>query len=266
MFALGKPLDDLLLKIERAKKHILDLEAERDSFFQTKPYRFRFESNPQTRERTYYLAEAKPIPRHFSLIIGDAINNLRSALDHVAYHLVCVGTGNVKSFPDAKFPIGGSSTEYRSQRDRAVKGMRQDAIEAIDALEPYKGGTGEYFWHLARLNNHDKHRLLVTAWSSFEGHSAFRSDREFLAKFHGGEAESYVGAFMAPTIRIFPLKAGDKLFTVPESEVDENMNFLLSIAFAEPEIVKGNPVLETLHEMTNLVRKVIFEFDRAGLF
>ncbi len=71
---------------------------------------------------------------------------------------------------------------------------------------------------------------------------------------------------MAHGARIFPVKEGHRLFTVPESEVDENMKFLLNIAFAEPEIVRGNPVIETLHEMTNLVRYVIFEFDRNGLF
>src|SRR6266478_9555203 len=39
-YGLGKPLDNLLLKVERAKKHILDLEAEYDRFHQTKPYTF----------------------------------------------------------------------------------------------------------------------------------------------------------------------------------------------------------------------------------
>src|SRR5256885_2012251 len=135
MYGLGEPLDRLISKVERAKKHILDLEAEKDRFFQTKPYSFRFEINPQTGERDYYIANAKPIPREFSLIIGDALNNLRSALDHTAYHLVCVGERAVKSFPDAKFPTGGSASEYMAQRNRAVKGMRQDAIKAIDAIE-----------------------------------------------------------------------------------------------------------------------------------
>src|SRR5271154_687353 len=128
----GTPLDNLLSKVERAKEHILNLEVERDRFFSTKPYSFRFETNLQTRERTYYLADVKPIPLRFSLIIGDALNNLRSALDHTAYHLACVGVGDVKSFPEVKFPTGGSASEYRTQRDRAVKGMRQEAVEAID--------------------------------------------------------------------------------------------------------------------------------------
>src|SRR6266404_1386658 len=107
--------------------------------------------------------------------------------------------------------------------------------------------AGEYFVHLARLNNFDKHRLLLTAWSCFEGHKAFPRDREMLAKFHGGNPSDYTNSLMAPAVRIFPLKVGDVLLTVPKSEVEEGMTFLFRVAFAEPEIVKGNPVIDTLH-------------------
>src|SRR5262249_38393088 len=265
-FGLGPPLDNLLLKVERAKKHFLELEAAENSFHQSKPYRFRFEGNPQTGERDYYLAEAEPIPEELSLIIGDALNNLRSALDHTAYQLACVGAGAIKPFPNVKFPTGDNEKQYRHQRAKALKGMRQDAVKAIDALEPYAGGKGEHFWQLARLNNFDKHRLLITTWAHFSGHTAFRSDRELLAKFHGGQPDDYKTSFMAPGAVICPLKPGDKLFSVHESEVDENMIFLLNLAFAEPEIARGKPVFQTLHDMTLAVRHLIFEFDRNGLF
>jgi len=168
VYGLGKPLDNLLLKVERAKKHVLDLEAEYDRFHQTKPYTFSDSTNPQTGERTYYVKHAEPIPMEFSVIIGDALNNLRCALDHLAYHLVCVGVGAIKPFPDAKFPPGNSLSDYTDQKNRALHGMRQDAVKAIDALEPYAGGVGEIYFRLSRLNNFDKHRLLLTAWSRFE--------------------------------------------------------------------------------------------------
>jgi hypothetical protein len=67
-------------------------------------------------------------------------------------------------------------------------------------------------------------------------------------------------------MRIFPLKLGDRVLTASESDIDETMSFLVGIAFVEPEIVKGNPVIDTLHEMTKLVRATIFDFDRQGLF
>src|ERR1700722_3319588 len=146
-----------MIKVERAKKHILDLESERDRFFQTKPYSFSHSTDPKSGDRKYYIKGVEPIPIQFSVVIGDALNNLRCALDHLAYHLVCVGVGATKSFPDAKFPIGDSLPKYNSQKIRALNGARQDAVKAIDALEPFVGGAGEYLVHLARLNNCDKH-------------------------------------------------------------------------------------------------------------
>jgi len=125
--------------------------------------------------------------------------------------------------------------------------------------------VGEDLVRLARLNNLDNHRLLLTAWSCFEGHKAFPSDRTMLAKFHGGEPSQYVTHFVTPCTRLFPLKAGDTLLVVPRAEVEEGMTFLLSIAFAEPEIARGNPVIETLHDMVMRLRHILFEFDRKNL-
>jgi hypothetical protein len=86
-----------------------------------------------------------------------------------------------------------------------------------------------------------------------------------LAKFHGGNPADYRNSFMAPITRKFPLEAGDVLLTIPKSQVEDDMKFLLRMAFAEPEIVKGNPIIDTLHDMTTHVRHVIFEFERMGL-
>lgn len=265
MYGLGKPLDNLLMKVERAKKHVLDLESERDAFFETRPYSFSNSTNPITGERTYCLKSAEPIPLSLSVIVGDALNNLRCALDHLVHHLACVGAGATKAFAHSKFPIGNTVSDYNSQKLTALKELRPDAAKAIDALEPYIGGQGEDLVRLARLNNLDKHRLLLTAWSCFEGHKALPSDRTMLAKFHGGEPSQYVNSFVAPPTRLFPLEAGDTLLVIPKEEVEEDMTFLLGIAFAEPEIARGTPVIETLHDMVVRVRHIMFEFDRKHL-
>lgn len=46
MYLLGEPLDSLVLKVERAKKHILQLEAEYASFRKDRPYRVDFKVDP----------------------------------------------------------------------------------------------------------------------------------------------------------------------------------------------------------------------------
>jgi hypothetical protein len=42
--------------------------------------------------------------------------------------------------------------------------MRQEAIDAIDATKPYAGGN-DALWRIHKLNNVDKHRLLITVGS-----------------------------------------------------------------------------------------------------
>jgi hypothetical protein len=269
MGSFGEPIDRLLLKVKRAEKHIVDLDAEYLRFRQTRPYPYSFDSktDPITGERVYYVETIKPIPLEFSLLIGDALNNLRSALDHTAHELVRVGKGSVDgTFGHAKFPIFSSASEYRSKSDGAIKGMREDARKAIRGLQPYGGGIGEYYWHLARLNNLDKHRLLLIVWGRIHGHSALPSDRKMLARFYGKSPSEFGDHFMALSSPVFPPKAGDEFLRVPTAEVDEDMKFLVDIAFAEPEIVKGHPVIDTLHAMMQMVRDLIIDFGRFGLF
>jgi hypothetical protein len=43
--------------------------------------------------------------------------------------------------------------------------MTQQAVAAIDALKPYKGGN-DVLWQLHELNNVDKHRLILTVGSA----------------------------------------------------------------------------------------------------
>ena len=266
MCGLGEPLDSLVLKVERAKKHIVELEAEYASFRNDNAYRIDFKTDPKTRSRTYFLVDAKPVPKTFSPILGDALNNLRSCLDHAVYAMVQVGQPKAIKPNNISFPIARSAAEYKSRFDRMKGGLRQDAINALNTIAPYMGGAGEYYCHLAGLNNVDKHRLLLTIWGCFEAHTMLPSQREWIAEFHGKDPSEFRHSLMAKNPRIYPLEIGDELLTIAEEEVEDNMRFVLNIAFAEPEIARGNPVIETLHEMAKLIRHQIFVFDRSGLF
>jgi hypothetical protein len=266
MYGLGEPLDSLVLKIERAKKHILELESEYERFRRETPYSIGLKDDPQTGDRVYRLAAVKPIPKAFSAIIGDVLNNLRACLDHAVYAMVQVGKPSAVDPRAIFFPICGSSTEYKTRFARVIPGLRQDAVKAIDTVAPYVGGAGEYYWHLARLNNIDKHRLLLTIWGSFHGHTILPSQRKWVAEFQEKDPAELRTSFMALNPRVHLLNVGDVLLTIPKAEVEENMQFLIDIAFAEPDICRGNPVIETLHEFRNLIHHLIFEFDRFGLF
>jgi hypothetical protein len=86
------------LKIERAKEHIRDLDAAIGDFLRDEPYRLGAKPHPvaEIKHTTLYVAEVKPITSRLSLLIGDAIHNLRSALDHLAWQLVEGGGGRAR--------------------------------------------------------------------------------------------------------------------------------------------------------------------------
>ena len=260
-------LDRLLLKIERAKKHTLELENAFEGFLKTRPYRFEAEPNSDLKQVAYRLAKADDVPIEFSAILGDALHNLRSSLDHLSFSLVLKGGGSEQQLRHAQFPIYENRADYRSKSAVRMAGMKPDAMKAIDEIEPYVGGAGEYLWHLASLNNVDKHRLLLTVWASIRGHSLLPSDREFIAKQHGGDPANYKNNFAMLDSSLLgrPTKVGEVLFRIPESQAEPDMRVLLAVAFGEPEIVKGNPVTDTLHEMGRHIRRIMFDFDKRGM-
>jgi hypothetical protein len=70
-----------------------------------------------------------------------------------------------------------------------------------------------------------------------------------------------LSAFFKPADRLCPLKAGDELFIdMPDAEVDEKLEFRFDVAFSEPQISEGDPVLETLQQIVDLVDGLLTGF------
>jgi len=266
---MDERLDRIVIKIERAEEHIRDLELAVKSFLNgpPPPYEVGTKADPQTGELIYHIVSIRPTPFKLAAITGDALQNLRSALDHLVCQLVLANRGKPTRY--TSFPISLGAAKYVSPESRRkVEGVRQEAIKAIDALKPYKGGN-DALWHLHQLNNIDKHRLIMTVGSTNRAHSATPATMENVrSRWEGSHPgvpfpPSVTGfAFFEPsrTLR-FPLKAGDELLRLPiDSEPNKQMKFLFDIAFGESEVVQGQPLLETLHEMAKLVSGIVFSF------
>jgi hypothetical protein len=256
--------DEMRVKIERAKKHINELDVAYNLFFASRPHEISSKSDPKTGDRVFYTARVDDVPLDFSAIVGDILQNLRSALDHLAYQLFRIGPGGTGDPRHIYFPIFDDAAKYKTGVIGKVKGMRQDAIDAIDTIKPYKGGD-ETLWRLHALNNLDKHRLLITAVTSYKFHSLTPSQRaRIIEGFKGSRPNDPVpnlrGIFTEPTARNMFVKAGDILLTIPESEIEDDLMFRMIIAFGEPGIVEGEPVIETLKAMAERVDNIISDF------
>ena len=251
------------LKIERADKHIDDLRDALSAFFGSKPYKVTAQRDPQTRKMIYYLASVQPVPADISLITGDVIHCLRDALDHLAQQLYLVGTGNANGFRDKTgFPIMPSAEKFKSNFPGKVEGMRQDAIDAIRCIEPYPTGNGADLYTFHRLNNIDKHRIIVTLVAQHGGVGI----GPLLMSTPGIPAEMRelmkgISLTLTPKGNVIPLKAGDQLFIdLPDAEEHKDMKFCFEITLNEPGVIEGKPIMETVMAFRDRISDIVNSF------
>src|SRR5215217_1723251 len=153
-------------KIERAKKHFRDLEAARNRFINPYPDVITSDPDPDTGDSVFKVVNIRTPPDKLGLIAGDVIHNLRSALDHLAYQLVLVN-GREPTIRTG-YPIFKTAKSYETDKAGKVKGMSDAAIHAIDATEPYGGGTDELY-RLHTLDITDKHHGLIVTLFNISG-------------------------------------------------------------------------------------------------
>jgi len=221
------------VKIERAEKHLDELEAAVQLIGEATFKTIGLDHNPQTGEPGLNFRPLNIYPPNIPAIAGDVAHNLRCALDHLAFHLVMVGVSFGETPPekweDIQFPIFHSFESYEAGKGRRIQGARREAIEAIDALKPYKGGC-EPLWLLRRLDNTDKHSFILPI----------------------GE-DVIVGGVS--------LKAYEPYFTtmgVPKDNQD--MNLTGEETIIEPAVGRANALLPTLHKLTHLVSDIVTGF------
>ena len=80
-------LEGARLKVERAREHLDNLDRAIKAFRATNSYVVKREFDKGQNRHLFRVHIEKSIPTAFGLIIGDAVHNLRSALDHVVWEL-----------------------------------------------------------------------------------------------------------------------------------------------------------------------------------
>lgn len=251
-------------KVEWADKHIEDFKEELVRFQNTYPYKFTAERNPQTREPIYYMTEVADVPRDAVLLASDVLQYLRTALDY----LVCAHSEKTTSL--TAFPIFNPAKIGKTYLTGKIGSMPPAAQQIVTDLKPYKGGN-ETLWKLHELNRIDKHRLLVAASASLRG---FNVNQHRAYVRHGSSAllqrngQTFVlkiaeDVYVPPRFKVFPLKAGDVLLVdSPDAKINENIDFRFDVAFNEPGICEGDPILETLKQSLGLVREIVALFAK----
>lgn len=249
------------VKLERAKRHYAELETTLASFFATTPYKINTRRNGEGK-LVYFLSEVTDAPIEFPLIAGDVIQNLRSALDHLAYDLWVKEANGQGRGDKIYFPIDKDLASYNKTKTGKTQGISQQSLAIIDSLNPYSGGN-DILWRIHTLNNRDKHRLLVTVGSSFQSMDLGADMMAIMRKMSGiRDNLPDLSLLVQPADNLFPLTVGEELFIGGvDDEENPNMQFRFSVLLNEPGVVEGEPVTDVLSAMVAEVERIAALFN-----
>jgi hypothetical protein len=145
-------------KIERAKDHLADLQAEVAQFFASNPYGVVDEYDPQTGQNVVRARVSAQPPPRIGAIVGDLAHNLRSSWDYLAQQLVLANRRTPGTWTE--FPIFWDPKSYETGFRRKVKGMGKEAVSHIDRMQPhlFPQPTRHPLYAIHHLDIRDKHR------------------------------------------------------------------------------------------------------------
>ena len=169
---MAYPLFDSYLRVARAEEHFVSLTEIIKRFRDNYAYNVLrlTEIDPQTfRPDTDKVLSRYPdipfVPDMTNVYMGEAIQNLRTALDYLVFALAKTDNAGVEQegtqFLIEDDPGHGSGAHrfgFLHNAPRRLKNMKQAHIDLIENLQPYKG----CFWtrRIRDLSNPDKHRKL----------------------------------------------------------------------------------------------------------
>lgn len=227
-------------KLARAKKHIREADDALKLWTKQYPNGPLIENHPAALfKRVQAISALLAGPNCY---VGDAIHNLRSALDHVAYALSLQHMPILSYTERTKvvFPIARDRKTFESKTYRASikRRLGHGALTFLRQFKPYKGGN-TLLWAIHHYDVVDKHRSLLkvgcyTYWENRPGVVSLTW------KQLGAEVfEELRGRF---------------------SEGDDNPMRPVEITLGDIPALQHRPVIPLLRDMSSMVEEIIDAF------
>jgi hypothetical protein len=226
MSELKYPLIAPSVKIDRARKHLAELEAETAAFLKANPIQFLPDHEHVFKGALFsFTLRFPPVPLALGAVLGDVIHNLRTALDLTASDLARINGASPEGvyFPFCEDADFLDSMIKRRNFDRAGS----DAVALLKELKPYRGGNVA-LRALHEMDVEDKHKALIPNLMS-------------------------VGS---PIIQMWEDDG------TPNPRVIGDPNAPSSVEFVFPAGLglDGREIVPTLHEMVKLVEDIVEAF------
>jgi hypothetical protein len=120
-------------------------------------------ANQKSAEYRCFATQEKAIPGHWPLLASEAIQNPRSALDHLVYEK----SGGRRN---TQFPIFIEQSNFEDKAPGKLKGVPDGVKARIEEAQPLRAipdaAAHDPLAQLSSLSNLDKHRVLATIVSA----------------------------------------------------------------------------------------------------
>lgn len=242
-----------LLKLERAKQHVNDLNRQVNEYLSGNPFQLRIRESKKPPQRLVYIKADAPIPDSFSLIIGDAAHNLRSALDHLCFAMV---DGKAPKPDRVGFPFAKRGAEGLSGaiNTRQMNVAPKYVVDEFHALKPYPHGD-DYLFAVSALNERDKHHFILTVGLGMQ----FSATALVYLLGNGGEDLLPAGLGRGAWLE----SVGDWVRALEPDEVDREFDEPskyqppFTVGFGQEEFLVNVHVVDALKKMTVATERAI---------
>ena len=218
-------------------------------FIKTQKEKVTVEHESETGYRIWVIAEPDQPDVTWSLLIGDILFNLRSALDYLAWQLV-EANGKNPNTTGTGFPLFDDISLFVEKGLPMIRGMSPVVQTAIEAAQPYHRPSPKYrtdsLLLLNRLSNVYKHRHFKLTLLSIKGGGGYELPKDFEPWFGPVEGRAVLAAWKVSN---------------PDVQVDYTPFF--DVTFAETPW--GDEfVLETLRRLMAATVDVVTDLGKVG--
>lgn len=257
------PPHGVRLKLRRAHEHLVMLDKEIKAFHMIQPYRMVHETWADDTVHILRAEITQGLPEMLPVILGDCLQNMRAALEHLAWELVVVGDGAPGSktgfpiFKDDPFAPDADKRLTNSFRNK-VRSMPEEAIAILKRLQPHLGDDPEheFLWLLNEYANIDRHQTLNVVLAISDYIDAQPGKRDNYGKFIPDDS-NVLDDMMVNDVFVH----GAELYRATLREPDPNMkmeyNSPLYITFGKAREVMGKPAVDILQGMLRYIEQIV---------
>lgn len=230
---------DIAAKMDRGRQHRLECRASIKQLFKDNSLTIEVRFTDQGDQEFYLASDVPDVPSSIAVILGDALQNFRSALDYLAWEL------DTNPGRHTMFQIAPTLTDFRSNR---LKGMPGPAQARIQSWQPYAVTNpilANRLLELEELNNANKHRRLSVVLPSPGS----------LVMWQPGGEPSYIHS--AQMVR------GTTLARFPAGQHQHSFGVNLGLVFGSGEAAQGHGIDEELFHLEHVVALVLNDFRDA---